>query len=277
MVNIGQINTLVVVKKVDFGVYLDGKELGDILLPERYVPASCMLEDEIDVFIYLDSEDLLIATTQTPKAMVGECAYLKVIEVNAVGAFLDWGLPKDLLVPYGEQQKPMEVGHSYVVTLYIDEASDRIAASSRLNKFVVDTSPYFKPQQLVELLICERTDLGYKAVVNQSVIGLLFNSDVVKPISYGDSLQGYVKHVREDNKLDLCLQLVTREALDALSQEILTFIEAEGGVITLTDKSAPEEIARQFGVSKSSYKKALGKLYQKRLVLIEKKSVSLVK
>ena len=277
MVNIGQINTLVVVKKVDFGVYLDGKELGDILLPERYVPASCMLKDELDVFIYLDSEDLLIATTQTPKAMVGECAYLKVIEVNAVGAFLDWGLPKDLLVPYGEQQTPMEVGHSYVVTLYIDEASDRIAASSRLNKFVVDTSPYFKPQQQVELLICERTELGYKAIVNQAVIGLLFNSDVVKPVSYGESLQGYVKQVREDNKLDLCLQLVSREALDALSQEILIFIEAQGGVISLTDKSTPEEIARQFGVSKSSYKKALGKLYQKRLVLIEKKSVSLVK
>tara|TARA_B100000787_G_scaffold105968_1_gene78605 strand:- start:193 stop:1026 length:834 start_codon:yes stop_codon:yes gene_type:complete len=277
MVNIGQINTLVVLKKVDFGVYLDGNELGEILLPERYVPAGCKLRDEINVFIYLDSEDLLIATTQTPKAMVGECAYLKVIEVNAVGAFLDWGLPKDLLVPYGEQQKPMEVGQSYVVKLYIDEASDRIAASSRLNKFVVDTSPYFKPQQLVELLICERTELGYKAVVNQAVIGLLFNSDVVKPVSYGDTLQGYVKQVREDNKLDLCLQLVTREALDALSQEILAFIEAEGGVTTLTDKSAPEDIAKQFGVSKSSYKKALGKLYQKRIVLIEKKTVSLVK
>ena len=277
MVNIGQVNNLVVVKKVDFGVYLDGNELGEILLPERYVPAGCKLRDEIDVFIYLDSEDLLIATTQTPKAMVGECAYLRVIEVNAVGAFLDWGLPKDLLVPYGEQQKPMEVGQSYVVKLYIDEASDRIAASSRLNKFVVDTSPYFKPQQLVELLICERTELGYKAVVNQAVIGLLFNSDVVKPVSYGDTLQGYVKQVREDNKLDLCLQLVTREALDALSQEILAFIEAEGGVTTLTDKSAPEDIAKQFGVSKSSYKKALGKLYQKRIVLIEKKTVSLVK
>ena len=277
MVNIGQVNNLVVVKKVDFGVYLDGNELGEILLPERYVPAGCKLRDEINVFIYLDSEDLLIATTQTPKAMVGECAYLRVIEVNAVGAFLDWGLPKDLLVPYGEQQKPMEVGQSYVVKLYIDEASDRIAASSRLNKFVVDTSPYFKPQQLVELLICERTELGYKAVVNQGVIGLLFNSDVVKPVSYGDTLQGYVKQVREDNKLDLCLQLVTREALDALSQEILVFIEAEGGVTTLTDKSAPEDIAKQFGVSKSSYKKALGKLYQKRIVLIEKKTVSLVK
>jgi|TARA_B100000795_G_scaffold10170_1_gene7153 predicted RNA-binding protein (virulence factor B family) len=277
MVNIGQINTLVVVKKVDFGVYVDGNELGEILLPERYVPSGCKLGDELDVFIYLDSEDLLIATTQIPKAMVGECAYLKVIEVNAVGAFLDWGLPKDLLVPYGEQQKPMEVGKSYVVTLFIDEASDRIAASSRLNKFVVDTSPYFKARQLVELLICERTDLGYKAVVNQAVIGLLFNSDVLKPVSYGDSLQGYIKQVREDNKLDLCMKLVTREALDALSQEILTFIEAEGGVTTLTDKSAPEDIAKQFGVSKSSYKKALGKLYQKRLILIEKTSVSLVK
>tara|TARA_B100000780_G_scaffold276563_1_gene245389 strand:+ start:1336 stop:2169 length:834 start_codon:yes stop_codon:yes gene_type:complete len=277
MVNIGQVNTLVVVKKVDFGVYLNGNELGDILLPERYVPASCKLEDELDVFIYLDSEDLLIATTQTPKAMVGECAYLKVVEVNAVGAFLDWGLPKDLLVPYGEQQKPMEVGHSYVVRLYIDEASDRIAASSRLNKFLVDTSPYFKPQQAVELLICERTDLGYKAVINQAVIGLLFNSDVIRPVSYGQTLEGYIKQIREDNKLDLCLQLVTREALDALSKQILAFIETEGGQTTLTDKSTPEDIARQFGVSKSSYKKALGKLYQKRLVLIGKQSVSLVK
>ena len=209
--------------------------------------------------------------------MVGECAFLKVIEVNAVGAFLDWGLPKDLLVPYGEQQKPMEVGQFYVVYLYVDDASERIAGSSRLNKFVVDTSPYFKVQQKVELLICERTDLGYKAVVNQSVIGLLFDSDVIKPVRYGETLQGYVKQVRADNKLDLCLQLVTREALDDLSERILAFIQAEGGQTTLTDKSAPELIAKQFGVSKSSYKKALGKLYQKRLVLIEKHQVSLVK
>ena len=277
MVVIGKLNHLNVVKKVDFGVYLDGEELGEILLPERYVPQGCTVGQGLDVFIYLDSEDLLIATTQTPKAMVGECAYLKVVEVNQVGAFLDWGLPKDLLVPYGEQQKPMEVGQSYVVMLYVDEASERIAASSRLNKFIVDTSPYFKPQQAVELLICERTDLGYKAIVNQGVIGLLFNSDVIKPVRYGDTLQGYIKQVREDNKLDLCLQLVTREALDALSEKILAFIEAEGGQTTLTDKSAPEDIAKQFGVSKSSYKKALGKLYQKRLVLIEKQQVSLVK
>ena len=277
MAEIGKINHLNVVKQVDFGVYLDGDELGEILLPERDVPPDCVVGDGLDVFIYLDSEDLLIATTQMPKAMVGECAFLKVVEVNAVGAFLDWGLPKDLLVPYGEQQKPMEEGESYVVYLYVDEASERIAATSRLNKFVVDTSPYFKPQQKVELLVCERTDLGYKAVVNQAVIGLLFNSDVISPVRYGETLQGYIKQIRPDNKLDLCLQLVTREALDDLSEQILAFIQAEGGQTTLTDKSPPDAIAKQFGVSKSSYKKALGKLYQKRLVLIEKHQVSLVK
>jgi len=277
MVEIGKLNNLNVVKHVDFGIYLDGEALGEILLPAREVPVDCEVGDDLDVFIYLDSEDLLIATTQTPKAMVGECAYLKVLEVNAVGAFLDWGLPKDLLVPYGEQQKPMVVGESYVVTLYVDAASERIAGSSRLNKFIVDTSPYFKPQQAVELLVCERTDLGYKAVVNQAVIGLLFNSDVIKPVHVGDTVQGYIKQVRADNKLDLCLQLVTREALDALSEKILAFIEAEGGQTTLTDKSDPADIAKQFGVSKSSYKKALGKLYQKRLILIEKQHVTLVK
>jgi len=277
MAEIGKINHLNVVKQVDFGVYLDGDELGEILLPERDLPSGCVVGEGLDVFIYLDSEDLLIATTQMPKAMVGECAFLKVVEVNAVGAFLDWGLPKDLLVPYGEQQKPMEEGESYVVYLYVDEASERIAATSRLNKFVVDTSPYFKQQQKVELLVCERTDLGYKAVVNQTVIGLLFNSDVISPVRYGEKLQGYIKQIRPDNKLDLCLQLVTREALDDLSEQILAFIQAEGGQTTLTDKSPPDAIAEQFGVSKSSYKKALGKLYQKRLVLIEKHQVSLVK
>ena len=277
MAEIGKINHLNVVKQVDFGVYLDGDELGEILLPERDLPSGCVVGEGLDVFIYLDSEDLLIATTQMPKAMVGECAFLKGGEVNAVGAFLDWGLPKDLLVPYGEQQKPMEEGESYVVYLYVDEASERIAATSRLNKFVVDTSPYFKQQQKVELLVCERTDLGYKAVVNQTVIGLLFNSDVISPVRHGEKLQGYIKQIRPDNKLDLCLQLVTREALDDLSEQILAFIQAEGGQTTLTDKSPPDAIAEQFGVSKSSYKKALGKLYQKRLVLIEKHQVSLVK
>lgn len=277
MAELGKKNNLTVIKSLDFGVYLDGGDLDEILLPSRYVPEGCAVGDQLEVFIYLDSDDLLIATTDTPKAMVDECAVLKVVEVNQIGAFLDWGLPKDLLVPFGEQQKPMQAGQSYVVYLYIDQASERIAASTKLDKFLGDTSPYFKEQQQVDLLICGRTDLGYKAVVNGSVIGLLFNSDVFKPIQIGQTLKGFIKRIRPDKKLDLCLQLVDRETLDALSEQILSFIKAQGGQSTLTDKSSPNEISQQFGVSKSSYKKALGKLYKKRLINIDKQLVSLVK
>ncbi|MBL1320043.1 MAG: GntR family transcriptional regulator [Methylophaga sp.] len=276
MVELGKLNTLTVLKRLDFGIYLDGGDGEEILLPRRYVPEGCSVGDELEVFIYLDSEDLLIATTETPKAEVGECAYLNVIEVNRIGAFLDWGLPKDLLVPFGEQQKPMQVGQSYVVYLYVDQASERIAASTKLDKFLADTSPYYKVQQQVDLLICGRTDLGYRAVVDGGTIGLLFKSDVLTPITMGQKVKGYIKHIREDKKLDLCLQLVTRQALDALSEQILAFIEKEGGQSSLTEKSPPDVIAKQFGVSKSSYKKALGKLYKKRLIVIEKTHIALV-
>jgi len=276
MVELGKLNTLTVLKKLDFGLYLDGGDGEEILLPRRYVPEGCSVGDELEVFVYLDSEDLLIATTETPKAEVGECAYLSVVEVNHIGAFLDWGLPKDLLVPFGEQQKPMQVGQSYVVYLYVDQASERIAASTKLDKFLADTSPYYKVQQQVDLLICGRTDLGYRAVVDGGTIGLLFKSDVFKPISIGQKIKGYIKHIREDKKLDLCLQLVSREALDDLSEKILAFITAEGGQTTMTEKSPPDVIAKQFGVSKSSYKKALGKLYKKRLIVIEKTHIALV-
>lgn len=276
MAELGKINKLTVVKSVDFGVYLDGDDLGEILLPIRYIPEGCVVGDQLDVFVYLDSEDLSIATTETPKAMVGECAYLEVVAVNQVGAFLDWGLPKDLLVPFGEQLKPLEVGQSYVVYVYIDDASERIAASTRIDKFLGDSSPYFKEQQAVDLQIYGQTDLGYKAIVNGSVTGLIFNSDVFNPPRHGQQIKGYIKRIRSDKKLDLCLQLVNREALDTLSQQILTFIKQQGGTTTLTDKSTPDAISQQFGVSKSSYKKALGKLYKKRLIKIEKTVITLV-
>ncbi|MBE9532835.1 MAG: GntR family transcriptional regulator [Proteobacteria bacterium] len=277
MADLGKLNKLTVIKKLDFGIYLDGGDDGEILMPRRYVPENCSIGDELDVFVYLDSDDMLIATTEVPKAMVGECATLRVVDVNRIGAFLDWGLPKDLLVPYSEQEKPMQVGRSYVVYLYIDQASERITATAKLDRFIGDTSPYYKEQQQVELLICGRTDLGYRAVVDGGTIGLLFNSDVFKPIAIGQKMTGYIKHIREDKKLDLCLQLVTREALDSLSKKIIAFLEAEGGTSTLTEKSAPDVISSQFGVSKSSYKKALGKLYKKRMILIEKTQISLVK
>ena len=276
MSELGKLNTLTVLKRLDFGIYLDGGDGEEILLPRRYVPEGCSVGDELEVFVYLDSEDMLIATTETPKAEVGECAFLEVLEVNRIGAFLDWGLPKDLLVPFGEQQKPMQVGQSYVVYLYVDPASERIAGSTKLDKFLGDTSPYYKERQAVDLLICGQTDLGYKAVVDGGTIGLLFKSDVLKPISIGQTMKGYIKHIREDKKLDLSLQLVTREALDDLSKRIIAFITAEGGQTTLTEKSSPEVIAKQFGVSKSSYKKALGKLYKKRLITIEKTHLALV-
>jgi len=277
MVKIGKRNTLRVVKFVDFGVYLDGENFREILLPSRYVPQGCVVGDEIDIFLYLDSDDLMIATTEIPKAMVGECAYLKVAAVNQVGAFLDWGLPKDLLVPFGEQQKPLEVGKSYVVYLYIDDASQRIAASTQIDKFLPDNSLYFKDQQQVDLMIYGRTDLGYKAIVNNVVTGLIFNSDVYTPLQNGQVLKGYIKQVRSDKKLDLYLQIANREALDTLSEQILAFLQKEGGRSMMTEKSAPELIAKHFGASKSSYKKALGKLYKKRLILIDKTYIELVK
>lgn len=277
MVEIGKRNTLRVVKFVDFGVYLDGENFREILLPSRYVPQGCAVGDEIDIFLYLDSDDLLIATTETPKAMVGECAYLKVVAVNQVGAFLDWGLPKELLVPFGEQQKPLEVGKSYVVYIYIDDASQRIAASTQIDKFLPDNSLYFKEQQQVDLMIYGRTDLGYKAIVNGVVTGLIFNSDVYTPLQNGQVIKGFIKQVRPDKKLDLYLQIANREALDTLSEQILAFLHKEGGRSTMTEKSPPELIAKQFGASKSSYKKALGKLYKKRLILIEKTHIELVK
>ncbi len=277
MVQLGKLNTLTVLKFVDFGIYLDGEAYGEILLPSRYVPQGCRVGDALEVFLHLDSDDLLIATTEIPKAMVGECAFLKVVAVNQVGAFLDWGLPKDLLVPFGEQQKPMEVGKFYVVYLYIDDASERIAASTYIDKFLPDASLYFKEQQQVDLLIYGRTDLGYKAVVNGVVTGLIFNSDVYTPLQQGQTLKGYIKNIRPDKKLDLYLQIANREALDTLSEQILAFLKKQGGRSTMTEKSAPELIAKEFGASKSSYKKALGKLYKKRLIVIEKTHIELVK
>ena len=277
MVQLGKLNTLTVLKFVDFGIYLDGEAYGEILLPSRYVPQGCRVGDALEVFLHLDSDDLLIATTEIPKAMVGECAFLKVVAVNQVGAFLDWGLPKDLLVPFGEQQKPMEVGKFYVVYLYIDDASERIAASTYIDKFLPDASLYFKEQQQVDLLIYGRTDLGYKAVVNGVVTGLIFNSDVYTPLQQGQTLKGYIKNIRPDKKLDLYLQIANREALDTLSEQILAFLKKQGGRSTMTEKSSPELIAKEFGASKSSYKKALGKLYKKRLIVIEKTHIELVK
>lgn len=279
MLKIGQMNQMQVLKQVDFGIFLDGDKFGNILLPRRYVPVGVKLGDILDVFIYLDSEDCIIATTLTPKVMVGQCAFLEVKEVNAVGAFLDWGLPKDLLVPYNEQHKPMETGRSYVVNVFLDEHSSRITASSRLSLHLEERASGFKLQQPVDLLICGRSDLGFKAVINHTHLGLVFRDDAPRTLLYGEKLSGYIKEIREDKKIGLSLQPVVHNSAirDELTEIILAHLRENNGISTLTDKSEPEEIFHQYRVSKGNYKNALSKLYKERKILIEKDKITLVK
>jgi len=255
MVEIGTFNQLQVVKQVDFGVYLDGGELDTILLPRRYVPEGCEIGDWLDVFLYFDSDDLLIATTEKPKVQVGDCEMLTVVDINHAGAFMDWGLPKDLLVPYNEQQKPMEVGYSYVVHVFHDQNSDRIAASTKLNHHLDEETVWLKPRQQVNLLIAGRTDLGYKAVIDNKYLGLIF---------------------RADGKIDLVISQSTLQGDHDLGEQIIRHLQEMGGESQVSDKSDPEEIYRLFKVSKKKYKQALGTLYKSKRILIEPGKVKLI-
>lgn len=276
MIEIGKTNTRTVVKSVDFGVYLDGGDAGEILLPSKYVPRGCKAGDTLDVFIYYDSEDRIIATTQEPKAMVGRFAFLRVAGVTAVGAFLDWGLPKDLLVPFSEQPVRMQENKSYIVYLYLDDRTKRIVGSAKLNRFLDKTPLIFNEGQEVELFICERTDLGWKAVINDTQRGMLFNNDVHQPLKTGQRLKGYIKKIREDGKIDLCLSKPGYEKVGDISTKILEILKAHGGFIPVTDKSSPETIYRQFKISKKTFKMAVGALYKKRLISIEKNGLKMV-
>ncbi|MFO1367783.1 MAG: S1-like domain-containing RNA-binding protein [Marinagarivorans sp.] len=277
MINIGQFNSLKVVKQVEFGVYLDGGERGEILLPRRYVPPTTQLNDALDVFIYFDSDDCLIATTEKPKIHCGQCALLTVKDVNRVGAFMDWGLMKDLLVPYAEQHKPFEVGQKYVVTAYTDKHSGRILASSKLHRHLNETATHFKPLTPCALLVFGKTDMGYKVVIEDRYLGLIFRDEAFKPLKYGQRLNGYIKGPRPDGKLDVLLQLPAGIGRDELSQKILTYIESQGGVSLITDKSPPEEIYALFNVSKANFKKAIGGLLKTNKITITKNSIKLNK
>ena len=276
MVAIGKFNNLKVIKLVDFGVYLDGDDLDNILLPKRYVPNGCDVGDWINVFLYFDSDDLLIATTETPRVEVGCCEMLKVVDINHAGAFLDWGLPKDLLVPYNEQQKPMEVGFSYVVHVYHDQQSDRIAASTKLSHHLDEKPVWLKPRQGVNLQIAGRTELGYKAIIDDKYLGLLFRADAYRPLKIGERLPGFVKSIRSDGKVDLLISQATLQGDHDLSQRILDYLVEQGGSSPLTDKANPEEIYRIFRVSKKKYKQALGNLYKSKSIIILADKVQLL-
>jgi len=276
MIEIGHSYDLAVVKKVDFGVYLDAQNLGEILLPKRHLPENLRVGEPLHVFLYLDSEDRPVATTQKPKVRVGEFAYLKVLDCTDIGAFLDWGLDKDILVPFAEQHRPMEVGHSYIVTAYIDKKDGRITASSKIDKFLSDTRPHsFKPHQKVDLLIANTTELGFKAIIDNSHWGVLYKDDVFQRLSFGQTKKGFIKNIRADGKIDLSLQ-GGKETRDKYEKIILIYLHKQNGFGPVHDKSDPQLISRLFGMSKGAFKKAIGGLYRKRIIRIEKDGIRLI-
>lgn len=275
MVEIGKYNTLTVVKVVDFGVYLDGGEWGEILMPKEYVPANCFPDDEVNVFVYFDSEDRIVATTEVPAIQVGEFAYLRVVAVSQVGAFLDWGLRKDLLVPFREQRDPMVEGKFYLVYAYEDKASHRIAASTKIDKYLDQIFPEYEPKQEVDLLIARKTDLGYAVIINNEHWGLVYDNEIFQPLKIGQRTKGYIKAIREDEKLDVSLQAPGYAKIEGLAGVVLAKLKDYNGVLDLSDKSEPEEIYRVFGCSKKNYKKALGTLLKQGFIEISDKEVRL--
>lgn len=274
---LGRVNTLKVVKEVSFGLYLDGGEEGEILLPARYVPQGCKPGDELDVFIYLDNEERLVATTQKPLAQVGEFACLEVAWVNQYGAFLNWGLMKDLFVPFREQKTRMEVGRSYVVHVHVDEESYRIMGSAKVERYLCKEKPAYQPGEAVELLVWQKTDLGYKAIVDNRFSGLLYENEVFRPLRVGQRLSGFVRQVREDGKIDLSLQKTGRAQVEDFSTVLLEHIRTNGGHTPLNDKSPADEIYSLFGVSKKTFKKAVGDLYKRRLITLGEDGLTLVR
>ncbi len=275
-IDLGKFNTLEVVKEVDFGMYLDGGENGEILLPKRYVPEGCVIGQQLKVFIYLDNEERLVATTLTPLIEVGQFAYLEVAWVNEYGAFLDWGLMKDLFVPFREQKQKMQIGEKYIVYAHVDDESYRIVASAKVERYLAKSQPNYESGEEVEILIWQKTTLGFKAIVNNSYSGLLYENEIFKPLRTGMRLKAHVKQVREDGKIDLILQKPGFEKVDDFSKTLLQYIEAQGGHIILNDKSPAEEIYAVFGVSKKTFKKGVGDLYKKHLILLSDNGITLV-
>ena len=270
MALIGRYNSLQVVKHTDFGLYLDGGADGEILLPKRYIPKDTPseVEDWLNVFIYLDSDDKLIATTEKPKVQVGEFASLKVLEINSIGIFLDWGLSKDLLLPYSEEKRSLEAGQYCVVHVYLDKHSRRITATARLDRYLDVRPAAYQVGQAVDLLVAEATDMGFKAIINNQHWGLIHKNEVFKFLRSGMREKGFIKELRADGKISLSLQPVGQEAANSLHEKILQQLQANGGTLAVSDKSPPEVISGLFGVSKGNFKKAIGALYKQGQIVI---------
>lgn len=276
-IRLGDYNRMTVVKTVDFGVYLDGGEEGEVLLPARYVPDGCKEGDELEVFVYLDNEERLVATTQTPLAKVGDFACLEVSWVNEYGAFLNWGLMKDLFCPFREQKMKMEKGKRYIVHVQIDHESHRIVASAKVERYFDPSFPPYRYGDKVSLLVWQKTDLGFKVIVDNRYAGLVYSNQIFREIRTGDRMKGYIEAVREDGKIDVMLQPTGWRMTKGTALVLLDYLETHQGVCRLTDKSPAEDIYQAFQVSKKSYKKAVGDLYKRRLITIEEDCIRLNK
>ena len=274
-IELGRFNELEVVKQVDFGMYLDGGEEGEILLPARYVPEGCKVGDRLNVFLYLDMDERLVATTLTPLVQVGQFAYLEVAWVNQFGAFLNWGLMKDLFVPFGEQKMKMQVGRKYMIHAHLDEESYRMVASAKVERYLSKEMPEYQPGEEVEILIWQKTDLGYKAIIEHQHSGLLYENEVFTTLEAGRKMRAFVKQVRDDGKIDLMLQKPGLGKVDDFAKTLLEHIRENGGRISLNDKSPADEIYETFGVSKKTFKKGVGDLYKKRLISLQEDGITL--
>lgn len=275
-IKLGDYNHLKVTKSVDFGMYLDGGDEGEILLPTRYVPEGCKVGDELDVFIYLDQDERPVATTLTPLAKVGEFAYLEVAWVNKYGAFLNWGLMKDLFCPFREQKMRMKQGESYIVYVTIDEDSYRMMASAKVDRYLSKEPPRYKHGDEVDLLVWQKTELGFKVIIDNKYGGLVYEDQVFQYLTTGKRLKGYIDHVRQDGKIDVTIQPTGRRQTEEFSDVLLQYLKDNNGHCELGDKSPAELIADRFKVSKKTFKKAIGDLYRKRLITIGEKGIDLV-
>jgi predicted RNA-binding protein (virulence factor B family) len=278
MALVGRYNSLQVVKHTNFGLYLDGAQDGEILLPNRYIPKDIPSEDEdwLNVFIYLDSDDKLIATTEKPKVQVGEFASLKVVEVNSIGIFLDWGLPKDLLLPYSEEKQPLKAGGYCVVHVYLDKHTRRITATTRLDRYLDKVPANYTVGQEVDLLVAEETAMGFKAIINNKHWGLIHKNEVFKFLRSGKQEKGFIKEVRSDGNISLSLQPVGEQLASSLNAQILGKLRDNNGVLPVSDKSDPQVISNLFGVSKGNFKKAIGALYKQGQIVIHADRIELV-
>jgi len=261
-----------------FGIYLDGGIEGKILMPKKYVPEGVKVGNEVECFVYLDQDERLVATTEKPLAKVGDFAYLECSWVNEYGAFLNWGLMKDVFCPFHEQKMRMEIGQSYIVYLYVDDDSFRIVASAKVDKYLKEHAAEarsLKQGQEVDLLVWQKTALGFKVIINNRLPGLVYANQVFRSLHTGDRTKGYISNVREDGKIDVTLQPTGRQLTESFSSQLLDYLKAHDGFCPFGDKSNADDIKRQFEVSKKTFKKAIGELYKKHLITLEDNGIRL--